>query len=301
MSKTVREYFGLNAVAVQDCSKIYAPAADVIDSDLAVGIEVEVESFTLNRNPNGHVWILKGDGSLRNNGVEYITVPIAARYAPAALDELLVTSLSPNCCFSPRTSIHVHVNMQTFETNQVMDVVLLYTLLESLFYKYTGRGRIKNIYCVPVFDTSMLKGQAVRSHLGVTTEQWSKYAGLNLLRLKDLGTMEFRHMHGTFDAHKVSIWIRLIIKLCTFAREAGSEYIRKLCQSAEGALDIPNLLRDIFGGDADYLKYRSFEDVRRGLDAVRLAFVADKSYVIYRENAQERRGAYFATKLGVTA
>lgn len=299
MSKTIKEYFGLNQVAVQDCSKIYGASADVIDSDLAVGIEVEVESFTVNRNPNGGVWILKGDGSLRNNGVEFITVPIAARYAPAALDDLLGHSLSKDCCFSPRTSIHIHVDMQSFETHQVMDTVLLYTLLESLFYKYTGRGRIKNIYCVPVFDTAMLKGQAVRSHLGVTTDQWSKYAGLNLLRLKDLGTMEFRHMHGTFDAHKVSIWIRLIIKLCTFARNAGSEYIRKLCQSAESSLDIPTLLREIFGSDADYLKYRSFEDVRRGLDAVRLAFVADKSWPTYRENAGAKRGAYFVPKLGV--
>jgi hypothetical protein len=299
MSKTVREYFGLNAVAVQDCSKIYGASADVIDSDLAVGIEVEVESFTAARNPNGNVWILKGDGSLRNNGVEFITMPISARYAPAALDDLLGKSLSKDCCFSPRTSIHVHVDMQSFETNQVMDVVLLYTLLESLFYKYAGRGRIKNIYCVPVFDTSMLRGQAARNHLGATTDAWSKYSGLNLLRLKDLGTMEFRHMHGTFDAHKVSIWIRLITKLCTFARNAGSEYIRKLCQSAEGAIDVPNLLRDVFGSDADYLKYRSFEDVRRGLDAVRLAFVSDKSFQTYRENAQAKRGAYFVAKLGV--
>jgi hypothetical protein len=300
MSKTVREYFGLNAVAVQDCSKIYAPTADVIDSNLAVGIEVEVESFALNRNPNS-VWILKGDGSLRNNGVEYITVPIAARYAPAALEELLTKCLTPSCCFSPRTSIHVHVDMQSYEVHQVMDVVLLYTLLEGLFYKYTGRGRIKNIYCVPVFDTSMLKGQAIRNHMGATLDNWSKYAGLNLLRLKDLGTIEFRHMHGTFDAHKVSIWIRLITKLCTFAHDAGSEYVRKLCQSAESAIDFPSLLREIFGSDADYLKYRSFEDVRRGLDAVRLAFVADKAYAIYRENAGAKRGAYFATKLGVTA
>lgn len=300
MSKSIKDYFGLTAPEIVNGAKYYGTPSlslESIDSDQAVGIEVEVENHALRKHPNQNVWMLKGDGSLRNGGVEYVTLPIAARWAPAALDDLLSAALSTDCCFSPRTSIHVHLDMQEYQTQEVMDVVLLYTMLEGLFYKFTGRGRIKNIYCVPVFDTSLLKGQAVRAHMGVTTEQWSKYSGLNLLRLRDLGTLEFRHMHGTFDVRKVSIWIRLLTKMCTFVQKRGTEYIRKLCQSGNQQLDVQKLLPEIFGEDARYMKYESFEDVRKGVDAVKLAFTNTKMTQQFASNAGDKKGAYF-NKLG---
>lgn len=296
MSKTIKEYFGLDAVQVVDCAKYYpAPSAnlEVIDSDQGVGIEVEVENYSVRRHPNNNVWIMKGDGSLRNNGVEWITLPIAARWTPSALDDLLTASFSEECCFSPRTSIHIHLDMQQYQTHEVMDVVLLYTMLEGLLYKFTGRGRIKNIYCVPVFDTSLLKHQAATGHIGVTTEQWSKYSGLNLCRLRDLGTLEFRHMHGTFDVRKVSIWIRLLTKMCMYAQKMGTEYIRKLAQMGPAQLNMNELLTEIFDADARHLKYETFDDVRRGVDAVKLAFTNQKMTTTFRTNAGEGRGAYF--------
>lgn len=302
MSKTIREYFGLDRVAIVDCQKYYgtpSQSLEVITSEQGVGIEVEVENHQLSRAPNANVWMLKGDGSLRNGGVEYVTVPIAARWAPSALADLLSSSLSTDCCFSPRTSIHVHLDVQDYQTEQVMDVVLLYTMLEGLLYKFTGRGRIKNIYCVPVFDTSLLKGQAIRGHMGATIEAWSKYSGLNLIRLRDLGTMEFRHMHGTFDVRKVSVWIRLLTKMCTYAQKMGTEHIRKLCQMGLGHLDVDSLLKEIFDTDSIHLKYESPEDMRKGMDTVKLAFTGDKAMMVFRRNATEKNGAYFNTKLGV--
>lgn len=302
MSKTIKEYFGLSDPGILlDCKKHFPNPSiglEVIDSDQGVGIEVEVENHQLKKHANAQVWVLKGDGSLRNNGVEYITLPIAARWAPAALEDLLSSSLDNACCFGPRTSIHVHLDMQQYQTQEVMDVVLLYTMLEGLFYKFTGRGRIKNIYCVPVFDTSLLKGQAVRGHMGATTEVWSKYSGLNLVRLRDLGTLEFRHMHGTFDVRKISIWIRLLTKLCTYTQKMGTEHIRKLCLMGPHKLDMAALLTEIFDNDAQHLKYESFEDVRKGVDAVKLAFTSGKASDTFRSNAVEKRGAYF-NKAGV--
>lgn len=300
MSKSIRELFGLNAVAIQDCTKIYPvadPTLEVINSDQAIGIEVEVENHKLNKHPNPHVWVLKGDGSLRNSGVEYVTVPIAAKFGPAALQDLLSQSLAQSCCFSPRTSIHVHVDMQSWDSTQVMDVVLMYTLLENLFYKFTGRGRIKNIYCVPIFDTSLLKGLAARGRIDVATEVWSKYTGLNIIRLRDLGTIEFRHMHGTFDVKKISIWIRLIVKLCDYVLKVGTEYIRKLCQGGLYSINYADLLRDIFDTDAQYMKYESHDDVRKGVDGVKLSFTSNKNIDVFRQIPSEKRGAYF-NKLG---
>ena len=274
MSKTILDMFGLEKVSVLDPSAAYAtvsPPVEVIESDLEVGIEVEVENHILTRTPTG-VWASKGDGSLRNNGIEWITRPIPAKWAPYALRELLEESLSGECCFSPRTSIHVHFNVQSFTSAEVVDATLLYTALEPLFYKFTGRGRIKNIYCVPLMDTNLITGMNGQT-LNNTIEAWSKYTGLNLLPVRELGTMEARHMHGTFDHRKISIWIRMWIKLLDYVRKMGTAHMRRMFLDLHQYTDYQQLLNDIFGADALMLKYESWDDLSRSVGVVKRAFI----------------------------
>jgi Putative amidoligase enzyme len=298
MSKTVLEYFGMNAVTAHDCSKdfpVFPMNLESVESEIAVGIEVEIENYQLIKQPNTNIWFAKGDGSLRNNGIEYVSTPIQAKWAPAALDNLLSAALDKSCCFSPRTSIHVHLDMQKVESHQVIDIVLLYTMLEGLFYKFTGRGRIKNIYCVPIFDTGLLAGSANRN-LAAMIEQWSKYTGLNLIPLKTFGTLEFRHMHGTFDVQKVSIWIRLLTKLVDFVLKSGTNDIRKLLTGSIRDIQFPSLLRQIFGDDDQYMKYESYADVAKGVDAVKTSFVEGKATSEIMKAMVNGKGLYFTTK-----
>lgn len=277
MARSILSTFELNKVTPFEISKDgpysqMTGLSESIDSDQEIGIEVEVENHAINKHPTS-LWMNKGDGSLRNNGVEWITMPVAARWAPHALKDLLGESLNQDCCFSPRTSIHVHFNMQKFDTAQVIDVVLLYTALEPLFFKYTGRGRIKNIYCVPLMDTSLITGMN-SSTLGHIIDGWSKYTGLNILPLRELGTIEARHMHGTFDHRKVVIWIRLWIKLMEYCRKQGTPAIRRLLLELGPNTDYQQLLNDIFGVvDAGYLKYESPKDLARSVNVVKRAFL----------------------------
>lgn len=296
MSKTIREYFGLNTVTGLDCSKYYKPPSlvETIESQMAVGIEVEIENHQLRHQPNGNVWVIKGDGSLRNNGVEYVSVPIQASWAPVALQDLLENALDKSCCFSPRTSIHVHLDMQQWEARQALDMLLMYTVFEGLFYKFTGRGRIKNIYCVPLFDTGML-ASCMSKQFSTTLQGWSKYTGLNIIPLQSFGTFEFRHMHGTFDVRKVSIWIRLITKLAEYVRRTGTEAIQKILQGEMRNVDYREWIREIWGMDSEYLKFESYEDVRKGVDAMKTAFVDGKYTSQLVKRVQEVRGPYFDT------
>lgn len=273
--QTVLDYFGLSPVQMGKVPKSYKDAVHEIriNSDLACGIEVEVENHHMNRQPNDHVWLVKGDGSLRNNGMEWITLPIEARYTPIALQELLGEGLAKECCFSPRTSIHVHLDMQKHTTTQVVDVVMLYTLMEDLLYRYTGRGRAKNIYCVPIVDTSMLHALSQRT-LKQVLQNWAKYSGLNLLPLNTYGTIEFRHMHGTFDVTKVARWIRMLVSMVEYCLTQGTENIRKLALSDQRTFDMGKLLTEVFGEDASFLKYRSSADYIRGLDGVKTTFMS---------------------------
>jgi hypothetical protein len=275
MPKSILETFGLAKVATYDASVHYGKKEalpETIDSDIEVGLEVEVENHILTHHPTA-AWMSKGDGSLRNNGIEWITRPIAAQWAPHALNDLLGSALSKDCCFSPRTSIHVHLNMQSFDVSHVTDAVLLYTVFEPLFYKFTGRGRIKNIYCVPLMDTQLITAMNSQQ-LARSIELWSKYTGLNIMPIRELGTIEARHMHGTFDHRKVVIWIRLWIKLLEYVRKTGTAVIRRLLLELHQYSDYQQLMLDIWGQtDSMYLKYESWADISKSVNVVKRAFL----------------------------
>src|SRR5215213_1967548 len=154
---TILEKFGINPVQIVVPKGLDYVGSVSIRSEHAIGIEVEVENVVdVARIPKGSVWTSKTDGSLRNAGMEFITMPIPASYAPAVLNQLMTQVLNQHCSFSPRTSVHVHLNVQDLELHQALDYVLLYSIFEKLFYKFAGRGRIRNIFCVPITETDLL-------------------------------------------------------------------------------------------------------------------------------------------------
>lgn len=264
---TVAQHFGYDPIDVRTPKGLTAYDGITVDSSELIGIEVEVENLvtvnTLNR-----IWQQETDGSLRNDGAEYITHPMEARYAPAALNHLLKEHLSEECCFSPRTSIHVHVNVHDISLPKVVDLILMYSIFERLFYRFTGRGRIKNIYCVPLIETDLLAGLA---HHGLT-ENWEKYTGLNARPVFSYGTVEFRHMHGTFDVNKLCIWINIITKLKEYIVATPTKQIRDLIADITEQTDVDRLMRTIFGTYTDHLKYRSYSDIADAVDVVKGAF-----------------------------
>lgn len=269
---TVRELYRMDQVKIKDPSKIYKgyEAIEPCKSSLGIGIEVEVENHTLKLSPTEGIWTGVADGSLRNAGIEYVSKPIPASFGAIALQELLGECLDEKeCCFSPRTSIHIHINMQEVECEIVKDIILLYSVFEKLFFRFTGRGRIKNIYCVPLTDTNCLNALAT-NHLNDARGKWSKYSALNLCPIAEYGTIEFRHMHGTFDIKKISIWIRLLTSLCEYVINKGG--MRDEFKEMSSGYDFPALLKAVFDTDAEYLKYHHFNDIKSSVGRVKTAF-----------------------------
>jgi hypothetical protein len=220
-----------------------------IDDQRAVGIEVEVEKATAGEriHVKSRVWTAHGDGSLRNNGMEYITFPIPVCYAPAALEDLFVSGVN-QCSFTPRTSIHVHFNCQDLTKDQVNDVVLLYLHFERQLYHFVGRQRIKNIYCVPINDTT-LGSQLLVKRADLWAHTWKKYTGLNLLPLESKGTIEFRQMHGTSNVTKLSQWIRLLDRLFLYALKKGTTNLREELAAVHTVPQLDRLGESVFMED----------------------------------------------------
>ncbi len=256
---TIREHFGMSAVRAAK-TKLPLLEGIVIKSEHLIGIEVEVENVGIAKDFDT-TWTTTDDGSLRNRGVEFVSKPIPASLAPTLLNNLLVDSLSKTCSFSPRTSVHIHLDMQTATASQVVDFLGMYCLFEKLLYQYAGRRRNKNIYCVPISETRLATGFAHNSIQMIS--DWRKYTGLNLLPLASYGTVEFRHMHGTFDVAKLCGWIQLIVLLKDFV--LNSTDLKKRILSMDAATSWQPLVEEVFGEHSKLLTIKNPSEFLAGL------------------------------------
>lgn len=288
---TIQQYYGRGGVAAY-LDKTYAPKEGL--STRMVGIEVEVENFELLRQPRD-TWILTEDGSLRNNGVEWITRPIQANYVHAALTDLF-SAMSAECCFSPRTSVHVHVNCLDVQVDKITNIVMLYAIVENLLYRFAGRGRNKNIYCVPLHECNLLSRVSERG-IEYLVNSWSKYAGLNLVPLADKGTIEFRHMHGTNDVNKLTTWVDMLTRLVDFVQANDVGNIRKLLYGMSRETNVRQLLMDVFGSDVlDALRFEGYSQIEDQVLGVKAAFMASNNLErVLKE--RDLTSPFFTTKI----
>lgn len=182
-----------------------------------IGIEIEVENIT-NPVPLVAYWNHKADGSLRNNGAEFVSVPLHIKQIQLALEHLFdALNASNNPDFSNRTSVHIHVNCRDLTQNQLYNFILLYAIFEKHFYQIAGTRRMNSIFCVPLFRTNQL--HKIETVVYDLNPDWHKYCGLNLLPLyansvtQGYGTIEFRHLYGTNNILEILNWINDILCL----------------------------------------------------------------------------------------
>lgn len=182
-----------------------------------IGIEIEVENIT-NPVPLAAYWDHKADGSLRNNGAEFVSVPLHIKQIQLALEHLFdALNASNNPDFSNRTSVHIHVNCRDLTQDQLYNFILLYAIFEKHFYQIAGTRRMNSIFCVPLFRTNQL--HKIETVVYDLNPDWHKYCGLNLLPLyansvtQGYGTIEFRHLYGTNNILEILNWINDILCL----------------------------------------------------------------------------------------
>lgn len=210
------------------------------DPGCFVGIEVEVENTKMFDNLT--LWTSTEDGSLRNNGLEYVSKPVRGKMIEMALRELVhaLKSKAPKHEFSDRTSIHVHLNVRHMSVEQLANFILVYLALEPIFFKYTegipNSNRRENNYCVPIEDSkshlSLLHNLGNYYHSKDTkwlkrlVEEWKKYTAFNLIPILNQGTVEFRHMGGTMDVPYIMTWINMILSMRKYVRTTPTEVIK---------------------------------------------------------------------------
>lgn len=215
--KTIREIYGVDT-SLQ-------PTKEFIG-----GVELEIEGVNAVELPFG--WHKEEDGSLRNEGMEFISPPstrhsLSVGFAQVHKTLKTVPGVDP---FSERTSIHVHVNCLDLTFPQTKSVLLWYALFEPVFFAMVKPSRRNNIHCVGLDQTVV--SEHYRRTLDVIIAKWSKYTALNTLPLIPQGTIEFRHMHGHNDQVLFDQWLCTIENLWKW----GQEYIMGKQQMSDEAI-----------------------------------------------------------------
>lgn len=200
-------------------------------SNTRVGVEIELEGVP-RRNRSGEVqgWNIIGDGSLRNNGVEFVFDrpsgggPLIKRLESF---EDWVRDCKPTPICSERTSIHVHVDVRDLEWSEMWDMVLLYCVVEPFLFYICGEHRSDNIYSL-----SLLRGEQQASFITNLRDPSShrdiggdehKYATINFGALRRFGSLEFRGHEGTIDGGRILFWINCLLSLREFVKESEFE------------------------------------------------------------------------------
>lgn len=232
-----------------------------------LGLEVEVENVAgwwSGMITRSKTWSWTSDGSLRNDGVEFISYPLNPVDVPVALGFLWACFKVFNerkVDFGWRSSFHVHMDMSHRTMEHVVKLLLVYLIFERSLFDYVNPKRQQSIFCIPLTKTPLgleigdfIHGKSSPADF---LNHWDKYAALNLSPLRTLGTIEFRHLGGTASLRKITGWISLLLKLDSYVEATpldgivkhiadlnSSSYYYAFKEQVFG-MDIGDLLQDV--------------------------------------------------------
>jgi len=178
------------------------------------GCEFEIEDIKTIPPVLHNYFNIVDDHSLRNNGREFITPPSSYDDTVGLFKQLhgnLKVGVEP---FSERTSIHVHVNVSNLSQKETKQLILTYALLEPLFFAFVGNSRQENIYCVPLNYTYL--PTRYQKTVAQLVNEWHKYTAFNIKPIKQIGTVEFRHLYGTDKEEVFNVWLASLKTLYDF-------------------------------------------------------------------------------------
>lgn len=202
----------------------------LLKGDVGIEIECEGEGF---KEIDSALWKSEDDGSLRgrypNSRIEYVAKgPIPLDTVKHALTELNETIKGCKPVFSYRTSVHIHVNVLDLTEVQLSTMIYTYFLLESALFKFCGKTREANRFCLRLQDSDeigMLVLKYVKggvNYLNMLREDNIRYSAINLASLAKYGSVEFRGMRGTLDVDTINIWAATLVSIRNFACNVDS-------------------------------------------------------------------------------
>lgn len=200
--------------------EVVKPSSLVSVNDIFVGLECERETNRIKSYAlfTTEYITIKNDGSLRNNGKEYIfSRPLYGKQIVKALMELRNLWLIYDTSHSYRTSDHIHINIQDFNQEQVNTLILNSLAMEETLFNLNilKWNRKNNPYCTPV-NKYLEESNNHYTRKLFSTESFyfsrlPKYLGF---RLTEYGSIEYRMFESTDSVltllNRINICLELV-------------------------------------------------------------------------------------------
>lgn len=233
-----------NIASFKDCESVPA--------DRLIGVEIELEKWGNEVNDLKY-WRLEHDGSLRNNGIEFVLrQPLTGLDLQLAAQEAEDAIRQSNPEANHRCSTHIHVDVRDFTTDQVSLMTMVYGMFEKMLFNYVGGDREHNFYCMPMYnslDNRMNISKSLASHSYGNTP---KYSAINLRPIMSFGSIEFRMHQAVMTADEIVEWARIIQRIAMYAKaNDGMTLEDALNQYSEGGAQ--DLFYEVFAEDAHTL------------------------------------------------
>lgn len=282
-------------------------AADnrVVGTNL-VGIEVELENI---QHGNGvqerlSMWQTTHDGSLKDNGLEFIFIqPFGGVDILRALEELegalLACGEEPR--LSERTSVHVHVDIRDLTEDEYTNLLILYLIFERSLFRVCGPERASNTFCRALCETYGLVTQIANMRIDpdvipmeIERVNRNKYMAVNMGSTLNFGSIEFRGHRGEWRSKPILQWVNLLLSLKEFSQqeivwdnmlvhissEGYEEFATRVFKEHTHVISDPNLTYEIIEGVRDAQDIIFATDLRQNSSRFRPQYDDEGSVVI---------------------
>jgi Putative amidoligase enzyme len=198
-----------------------------------VGIELEIEGVGFPENAvvhgavtcptTGSRWLTHNDGSLRG-GIEYVlSVPCKIDAVPEMVTELYSTLRNSGAVIrnTNRCSTHVHVNVSDWKANLLTSFIVAWAAIEPALVAWCGIERKSNHFCLGIKDTpaNIYNWGKFLETGRFDMPNGLKYTALNLLHIRDFGSLESRIGMSPDNPGDVIDWTRLMWGIREYVRE----------------------------------------------------------------------------------
>lgn len=191
-----------------------------------IGLEFEFE------NPRGaeitpkdkrdlHWYTIKPDGSLRDNGLEFVLArPLFGDDLRDSIVAMCELAKEYKFVCNYRTGLHVHLDVRDMEQEQLRLMLILYTMYEKAIFRFVGKNRWDSNFAIPwsrhcsqLQEASKILDPAVDIRLAPNiAAKLDRYSALNLNSLNLFGSVEWRQPENTTDVDWIMRWVALIQK-----------------------------------------------------------------------------------------
>jgi len=121
---------------------------------------------------------------------------------------------------------------------------------------------------------------------------WQKYTALNLIPLRDRGTLEFRHLEGTCDVERITAWINIISSMFKYAMNNTYDDFKTSIINMNSISNYGDFIHQVLGEYAVHITSQPTyqEDISVGVVDCKLCMINDANIV--KKEPKPRTGRF---------